>query len=251
MQAYVEYYSTRRKPQMRTRIAVIPARGGSKRIKHKNIRDFCGKPILEYVVTAAKLSSLFETIHLSTDDQEIAYIGDLLNINTSFRRPENLSNDTIGLMPVMNFVKESFKSIGNLFDEYWLLMPTAAMLLPEDLIKAADTMAYHRFEKMAMAVREYDAPIEWAYEMKSDGSLSPKQPGAFSIRSQDIEPNYFDAGMFCAFPAQHIGCGQGSDLHSVGIKIDKQRAIDIDNEEDWRMAEALFRGLQSQEVLGC
>ena len=228
---------------MRKRIAVVPARGGSKRIKHKNIRDFCGKPIVEYVINTARQSGLFDTIHLSTDDAVIASIGDSLDIDTRFRRPKHLSDDIVGLMPVMNFVKESFESIGSVFDEFWLLMPTAAMLLPEDLLKAAESMATHRFQKMVMAVREYDAPIEWAYKMKGDGSLSPQQPGAFSIRSQDIEPSYFDAGRFCAFPARHIGCNEGSDLHSVGMKIDKQRAIDIDNEEDWRVAESMFRGL--------
>ena len=131
--------------------------------------------------------------------------------------------------------------LGEQFDEIWLLMACAPMILSDDLIKASELFNKYNGKISVLSVIEYPAPIEWAFKMKSSGVLSPEHPGMFSKRSQDIEKKYYDAGAFVVFPFSEIMSVNelGTDDNFVGYILPKTRAIDIDDQNDWMIAEAM------------
>ena len=232
---------------MTRRIAIIPARGGSKRIPDKNIRDFCGKPMISYILDVAKKSELFDVIHVSTDSERIAETVTKLGFSIDFMRPANLADDNTTIMPVLRYVIDSYQQRGVEFDEVSLLMACAPLIEVKDLVGAAKLLQFHNNQKAVLGVAPYSAPIEWAFERHSDGILVPLQPGMFSVRSQDIEDKYFDAGMFCFFPVKSIleSEGAGRDDGFIGQILPKYKAVDIDEPEDWLLAEAIYMGLDS------
>jgi N-acylneuraminate cytidylyltransferase len=230
---------------MAQRIAIIPARGGSKRIPDKNIRDFCGKPMISYILDTAKKSELFDVIHVSTDSERIAETVTKLGFSVDFMRPANLADDHTTIMPVLRYVVDTYHKRDVDFEEVSLLMACAPLIEAKDLVGAAKLLQVHNCQKAVLGVAPYSAPIEWAFERHPDGTLVPLQPGTFSVRSQDIEDKYFDAGMFCFFPIRSIleSEGAGRDDGFIGQVLPKYKAIDIDQPEDWLLAEAIFMGL--------
>jgi len=224
------------------RLAIIPARIGSKRIPKKNIRDFCGRPMISYILNTAKKSKLFDVIHVSTESNEIKQVVEKLGFQVPFMRSEHLAGDSTPIVPVLKDVTDKFESMGQYFDEIWLLMACSPLIEDVDLIKAAKLFEMHGGKNPIIAVSEYPVPIEWAFTSLPNGRLSPVQPGMFAVRSQDLEKKYFDAGTFCVFPFEKIKFseGAGSDKEFVGYVISKDKAIDIDDEADWKFAEAMF-----------
>lgn len=225
------------------RLAVIPARGGSKRIPKKNIRDFCGQPMITYVLAAARDSGLFEKVHVSTESESIWNVAAQHGYRPDFARPIELADDHTPIMPVLRYVTEQYERQGQRFDEIWLLMACAPFIQPSDLSKAASLFGLHAQQKPVLAVTEYPAPIEWAFKKSTSNRLIPLQPGSFSIRSQDLEKHYYDTGSFCVFPPSRVlgSSGAGSDDGFVGYVMPKFSCIDIDDEEDWVLAESMFR----------
>src|SRR5947207_11884930 len=122
---------------MTKRIAIIPARGGSKRIVNKNIRDFCGKPMVAHVLGTAKASGLFDVIHVSTESTTIRRIVEDLGFRVDFLRPIELADDQTPIMPVLKYVADTFASRGQVFDQVWLLMACAPLIDSRDLNEAA------------------------------------------------------------------------------------------------------------------
>lgn len=230
---------------MTRRIAILPARGGSKRIPNKNIRDFCGKPIIAYALDAAHKSGLFECIHVSTDSRNITEKVVELGFEIDFMRPADLADDHTPIVPVLKYVVEQYREIGRFFDEVVLIMPCAPLIESGDLIGASALMEQFESRKQVLAVSPYPVPVEWAYDLSDDGILTPLQSGKFSIRSQDLRDKYFDVGMFCFFPVNKIlmAEGAGDDGAFVGYEVPKSKAVDIDNEDDWLFAEAIYRGM--------
>lgn len=227
------------------RLAVIPARGGSKRIPHKNIKEFCGSPIISYILTEAKLSGLFVDIHVSTDDKHIFDTCCELGFRPDFLRPSSLADDMTPIMPVVKYVTDQYRKTGTIFDEVWVLMACSPLIKSSHLINMAQVM-HDNPGKSALAVCEYSAPIEWAFTFGEDFELMPRYPGSFSKRSQDLEKHYYDSGSIAAFSAsslEHIG-SQGTDCGFLGVVIPKINAIDIDEPEDWILAEAIYRGTE-------
>lgn len=226
------------------RLAIIPARGGSKRIPHKNVRNFCGKPMIAYVLEEAKASGLFETIHVSTESSTISRTVADLGFPADFSRPESLADDHTPIMPVLNYVLEEYASRGQEFDQVWLLMACAPLIEAKHLVRAEKLFVQAGEREPLLAVSEFQAPIEWAFSRKPDGRLVPVQPGMFAVRSQDLEKRYYDAGSFAVFPAAtvKISQGVGSDANFIGYVLPKGTAIDIDDERDWALAEAMYRG---------
>lgn len=224
------------------RLAIIPARGGSKRIPHKNIKPFCGKPMIAHVLDAAANSNLFETIHVSTDSENIAGVVKGLGHEIDFMRPKKLSDDFTPIMPVLKYVLEEYEKTGQSFDQVWLLMACSPLLEPKDLKEAEDIFNCSDKQRALLAVSEYPVPVEWAFSMNKERELTPLQPGMFSKRSQDIETKYFDAGTFAIFPSSIIfeAEGAGSDKSFIGYPLPKGTAIDIDTEDDWLLAEAIY-----------
>ncbi len=228
---------------MKTRLAIIPARGGSKRIPNKNIRDFCGNPIITYALAAARESGLFETIHVSTESEDIRAVATQFGLSPAFSRPLHLADDDTPIMPVLRHVVEEYATRGKEFDEIWLIMACSPLIDPCDLTKAALMFESSSNQQGLLAVSEYPAPIEWAFSRSESGALTPVQAGMFAVRSQDLEKCYFDAGSFAVFPPKRVleSEGAGSDSGFIGYPLPKGAAIDIDDEQDWQLAEALFR----------
>ncbi len=225
------------------RLAVIPARGGSKRIPNKNIREFCGKPMIAHVLEAARASRLFDVIHVSTESTAIGDVVSGLGFAAEFARPMALADDHTPIMPVLKFVADEYAKRGRHFDQIWLLMACAPLVEAGDLVEAEKLFSLAGGRDPLLAVSEYQAPIEWAFNRKPDGRLEPVQPGMFAVRSQDLGKKYFDAGSFAAFPAATVRAseGAGSDSGFIGYALPKGTAVDIDDEQDWALAEAIFR----------
>jgi len=228
---------------MKRRLAIVPARGGSKRILNKNIRQFCGQPMIAHILNTAQSSGLFDIIHVSTDSDEIRVVVEQLGFAVDFMRPSNLADDHTPIMPVMKYVADIFAEQGELFDEVWLLMACSPLIEAEDLQQAAALFDRSGSNTCVLGVAEYQVPVEWAFRRLPDGVMSPLQPGMFATRSQDLEKKYFDAGVFAAFPTAKVRSseGAGSDDGFIGHIISKSKAIDIDDEADWIHAELMYQ----------
>lgn len=228
---------------MTKRIAIVPARGGSKRIPRKNIRKFAGKPMIAYALETAQKSGLFHKIHVSTEDTEITEIVKSCGLEIDFERPSFLSDDVTPIMPVLKYVLEKYQSIGEFYDEVCLLMACNPLIEPSDLISASEKFNNHLAASPVLAVSEYPVPIEWAFDMDERSSqLRPLNKGMFAVSSGDLVAKYFDAGSFSIWPSSIIlsSTGAGSDEKFIGFKLPKSKCIDIDEEEDWIIAEALY-----------
>ena len=228
---------------MPRRIAIIPARGNSKRIPQKNIRMFCGKPMIAYTLQAAQASGLFDIIHVSTDSSQIRDIVEQYGFSVDFLRPDHLADDLTPIMPVLKYAAETYAERGEIFDQVWLLMACAPLVKASDLKQAAQLFEKVGSRNSVIAVAEFPVPIEWAFSRNPDGKLIPIKPGMFATRSQDLEKKYFDAGVFAAFPAANVldSEGAGTDSDFIGYIISKDKAIDIDDEVDWEFAEAMYQ----------
>jgi pseudaminic acid cytidylyltransferase len=234
---------------MTRRLAIIPARGGSKRIPRKNVREFCGQPMIAYTLETARQSGLFETIHVSTEDEEVRTTVEGLGFTIDFPRPAHLSDDFTPIMPVMKYVTDTYAGRGHAFDEVWLLMACAPFIELNDLREAAALFQRAGGRRPVLAVTPYPSPIEWAYARSDDGALTPLQPGKFAIRSQDLEPRFFNTGTFAVFASAAVreSEGPGSDRNFVGYVIGKDRAIDVDDEDDWKLAELIYQARRMRD----
>ena len=227
------------------RIAIIPARGGSKRIPKKNIKNFCGKPIIYYTIDYARKSNLFDVIHVSTDDKEIIEEITKINCVPRFFRPKNLSDDQTTLVSVLKFVVKKFERLGIKFDEVWLLMACAPLLTVKDLLNAKDFYTNTKHDCM-IGVSEYSAPIEWAFELDYSNKLIPVNPGMFKKSSREFTPKFFDTGSFAVFKTDILLSlnESGSDDIFCGYKLPRIKAVDIDNILDWKFAEEIYQLLK-------
>ena len=234
---------------MSRRLAIIPARGGSKRISDKNIKDFCGRSMISYILKTARQSGLFDLIHVSTDNQRIVQVVEGLGFPVDFLRPNDLADDETPIMPVLRYVTERYIALGKEFDQVCLLMACAPLIEPADLKEAAKLFAKFEGTRSVLAVAQFPAPIEWSFERSANGELTPVQPGKFAIPSQDIGVKYYDAGTFAFFPARRVlkAEGAGVDTNFVGYVLQRDKAIDIDNAEDWVFAELLYLGRKQQK----
>ena len=234
---------------MKKRIAIIPARGNSKRIPNKNILNFCGKPMISYVLNTIQKSNLFDVIHVSTDSNQICEKVEKLGFPVDFLRPAELADDYTPIMPVLKHVCYEYKKQGVEFDQVWMITPTSPFLESKDFFDADTLMDEADGQAQLLAVSEYQVPIEWAFKRSTDGALYPVKEGMFSIRSQDLEPKYFDVGSLAVFPAEIVmnSEGAGSDSGFIGMVLPKHKAIDIDTSDDWEFAEALYMGLKKSK----
>ncbi len=221
---------------MKTRLLIIPARKGSKRIRNKNIRKFCGKPIINYSIETALKSKLFKKIHISTNNLKIKKIIKKYPIKIDFFRPNKISGDKVGLMEVFKFVEKKYKEFGNNFDEIWYLTPCSPLIKPQDLVKASKF--FNRIQKgFMLAVSEFSPPVQWAFSKKKN-ILKPLNKKILKLRSQDLSKTFYDTGTFGAFKTKDLN---DSKFNLVGYKLPRYKGIDIDNLEDWVMAEKIYK----------
>jgi N-acylneuraminate cytidylyltransferase len=226
-------------------LAIIPARGGSKRIKDKNITDFLGKPLMAYSIEAAQQSKLFELIHVSTDSEQIKTVATVLQTHTEFTRESSLADDHTGIVPVLRWVVRQFLYRGQSFDDICMLMPTAPLITTTDLTSAYEVFINNERKVPVVAVASYPVPIEWAYEMETGtGKLIRAIPEKkTNLRSQDLGQKFYDAGAFAFFETQQL-LNESYDLgcELIGYPLARERAVDIDNQEDLEFAKILYRG---------
>lgn len=226
------------------KIAIIPARGGSKRIPHKNIVDFCGKPMIAYALETVEKTGLFDKIHVSTDSQKIAEVVKSLGFTIDFMRPAVLADDHTGIMPVLANVLNEYDRLKQIYNHIMVLIPCCPLLLPEDIVRGYKTYFLFKGERPLHVVTSYPVPVEWAYYRDADGVLIPKNPGAYAIRSQDFEPVYYECGPFSLFNRNHIFSNTpATDEGFCSITLPRNRAIDIDEPEDLIFAESVYRVL--------
>lgn len=226
-------------------LAIMPARGGSKRIKNKNIVDFCGQPLLAYALQAARQSDLFDHIHVSTEDAAIADVAGNLGFMPEFLRDPALADDHTPLLPVLRWVLERFVERGRHFDSVCLLMPTAPLIEAEDLRQAHALFERHGRRRPVLAMADFPCPVEWAFRLDPDDSLVPCQPGMANVRSQDLPKAYYDSGTFIFFPAADILAPTHDDPGYLGYALPRHKAVDIDTLEDLELAAILHRGLKA------
>ena len=178
------------------RLLIIPARGNSKRIKNKNIKLFCGKPIINYSLLSATKSKLFNKIHVSTDSKKIFNTVINCGYKIDFMRPKKISSSKAQIIDVLRFVTQEYSNRGLEFDEIWSLSACAPLITYKDLLKASKYLKKNN-NKIILPITEYSAPIEWAFKLnKSSKILQPLNLGAYKIRSQDFKKKYHDVGSF-------------------------------------------------------
>lgn len=227
------------------KIAVIPARGGSKRIPRKNIKLFCGKPMIAWSIEAAKASGLFDRIIVSTDDIEIAEVAKEWGAAVPFMRPVELSDDYTGTTPVIAHATQWAVDQGLDVAAVCCICATAPFIRVDDLARGWETLNTGSWD-YAFAATDFAAPIFRSFEQTAEGGIQMFFPENFSKRSQDLPTALHDAGQFYwGRPAAWLEGKRVFDQGSVPIIIPRWRVQDIDTAEDWLRAELMFRTMET------
>lgn len=224
---------------MPNKIAIITARGGSKRIPKKNIKDFLGKPIISYSIETALKSKLFDEVMVSTDDEEISKIAIQYGATVPFLRSKKNSDDFTGTAQVLIEVLEKYIEMGESYDHVCCIYPTAPFISSERLEKAYELMLNKNY-KSVFPIVCYSSPIQRALRV-SNSKVSMFQSDYINKRSQDLEKAYYDAGQFYWFQTKFFL--KDKTLHTDmtgGIILSDFEAHDIDTPEDWEMAELKY-----------
>lgn len=227
------------------KVAIIPARGGSKRIPRKNIKAFCGKPMIAWSIAAAKASGCFDKIIVSTDDLEIAEVATQWGAEAPFMRPPKLSDDYTGTIPVIRHAVQWLQEHEGPVDYACCIYATAPFVSVEDLQRGW-LLINGTEHDYAFSVTSYAFPIQRAIRITERGSVAMFNPEHFMTRSQDLEEAWHDAGQFywgtaAAWLAEKPLFADGS----VPVKLPRYRVQDIDTPEDWTRAEWLFKAMQA------
>ncbi|MDV7137591.1 pseudaminic acid cytidylyltransferase [Maribacter sp. TH_r10] len=221
-------------------LAVIPARGGSKRIPRKNIKPFLGKPIIAYSIEAALKSDLFDEVMVSTDDKEIAEIAKKYGAKVPFLRSEDNANDFAVLADVIEEVIIKYKSKGMVFENVCCILPTAPFVTSEKIKEAYKKLAHNDFDSV-FPVLEFSYPIQRSLKAEHD-KISMVWPEHLNTRSQDLEPRYHDAGQFYWIKSKAFLEEKKILTYNTGaINISILHAQDIDTETDWKLAEIKYK----------
>ncbi|MDC0235173.1 pseudaminic acid cytidylyltransferase [Candidatus Marinimicrobia bacterium] len=224
-------------------VAVIPARGGSKRIPRKNIREFYGKPMIAWPIEVAKRSKLFDRIIVSTDDEEIAIVAKSFGAEVPFMRPVELSNDYAGTTEVITHAVSWMYEQGWQPDAVCCIYATSVFLNKDDLLKGFEALNTGKW-KYAFSVTEFEFPIFRSFKEIPTGGVEMLFPEHFESRSQDLPEALHDAAQFywgkseAWLKSLHL-----FDRYSFPVKIPHWRVQDIDTEDDWGQAEIIFKKL--------
>jgi pseudaminic acid cytidylyltransferase len=224
-------------------IAIIPARGGSKRIPHKNIKSFCGKPIIAYSIQAAKASGLFDRIIVTTDDEEIANVARSYGAEIPFMRPKELSDDHTATIPVIAHAIQTLQDQGTIIDAACCIYATAPFVRAEDINSAYAMMISHN-KSYAFPITTFPFPIFRAIKRDETGNIEMFWPEHFATRSQDLSEAYHDAGQF--YWGKVDAWLSGTPIFSKAattVVLPRHQVQDIDTPEDWLQAELMFKAI--------
>lgn len=225
-------------------LALITARGGSKRIPRKNIKNFNGKPIIAYSIEAALGAGVFDEVMVSTDDEEIAEISRSYGASVPFLRSEKTSNDFATTSDVINEVISEYEKRGKKFDIITCIYPTAPFITSEKLKKAVEDLESSDADSLIPVVR-FSYPPQRAMEIQ-DGKLVFRQPENLKARSQDLTPHYHDAGQFYVTRTESFLRTNSLLMGSIiPLELSELEVQDIDNEVDWKLAELKYNLMYS------
>jgi N-acylneuraminate cytidylyltransferase len=221
-------------------IAIIPARGGSKRIPRKNIKNFCGQPIIAYSIKAALDSQLFDEVMVSTDDEEIAEIGRVYGASVPFLRSSDNSNDYATTASVLHEVLSNYATQNRNFEYACGIYPTAPFITARKLKDAYQLLVDKHFDTV-LPIQPFSFPIQRAFYKEND-KVRWVEPNHALTRSQDLPRTFHDAGQFYFFNVDTFQLTRQLLMPNSGaIEISELEAQDIDNETDWKLAEMKFR----------
>jgi pseudaminic acid cytidylyltransferase len=223
-------------------LAVIPARSGSKRIPHKNIKSFLGKPMISYAIKVAMESGLFDRIVVSTDDQKIAEIANEFGAETPFLRPDDLADDYTPTVAVVAHAIAQCCSVNSTYSHVCCIYPCVPFLTPADFVDSLEQLKCSG-AKFCFPVTEYAASIYRALRMDHNGFLLPIDRNFELTRTQDIETTFHDAGQFYWGTTESWLTIKTIHSHAIGYKTPKWRTIDIDTPDDWCRAELIYTAL--------
>lgn len=231
-------------------VAIITARGGSKRIPKKNIKEFCGKPIIAYSIEAALNSKAFDEVMVSTDSEEIKAVAESYGAKVPFLRSEAASNDFAVTADVIAEVLEQYEKSGKAFDLYACIYPTAPFVTEKKLLEAI-SLFNSRDAQSLVAVVPYSFPPQRAFLIR-DGSVKYQYPKYAMERSQDLEKIYHDCGQFY-FGRVKDFMKQKTLIMSrtIAYIISENEVQDIDTEQDWTLAELKFMHMHGNGTFRC
>ena len=229
------------------KLCVIPARGGSKRIPRKNIRDFCGKPMIAWSIEVAHASSCFDQVIVSTDDEEIAEVALHWGAEVPFRRPVELSGDFAGTTPVISHAVQWFLDSGREIEAVCCLYATAPFVEPSEIRCGLDLLMQMANNRFVFTATPYPFPIQRALGIDPvSGDAFMWHPENFDTRSQDLESSYHDCGQF--YWGRSQAWLESSNLFegSRPLILPRWRVQDIDTEDDWIQAEFMQQVLSQR-----
>jgi pseudaminic acid cytidylyltransferase len=227
-------------------VAVIPARGGSKRIPRKNVKLFGGRPMIAHSIDAARESGVFSRIVVSTDDPEISEIALAHGAEVPFVRPPELANDHAATIPVIAHAVRWLESTGESIDACCCLYATAPFVQPEELRRGAELLRGGTW-KYVFSATTFGFPIFRSIRRLEDGGVEMFYPEHFATRSQDLPEAWHDAGQFYwGRPGAWLAGDQFFAPWSTIVPLPRWRVQDIDTPDDWDRAEALWRVMQER-----
>ena len=229
---------------MQNRLCIIPARGGSKRIPRKNIKNFLGKPIIAYSIESAINSGLFTEIMVSTDDSEIADIAIQYGAVVPFMRSKENANDHATTMQVLIEVIDAYTAKGCSFDQFCCIYPTAPFVTEKTLKDAFGLFDRNNFDSL-FPVMKYSFPIQRSLKKNIDSMLTYSFEETKNMRSQDLSDRFHDAGQFYWFKKEVLETDSIVTARTGGIEINELQGQDIDSDMDWKLAEMKYELLQS------
>lgn len=218
-------------------LCIIPARGGSKRIPRKNIKNFLGKPIIAYSIEAALNTGLFEEVMVSTDDLEIAEVAKKHGAKVPFMRSAETANDYASTRDVLNEVLSEYQNRGEAFDAICCLYATAPLIASDDIAEAYKLFNHSKYACVYPVV-PFSYPIWRCLDVAEDGSMKRHWPEFENSRSQDLPKEYHDSGTFYWHKVKE---GQIVDGLLGAIILSEERVQDIDTETDWKLAEMKYK----------
>jgi pseudaminic acid cytidylyltransferase len=223
------------------KLAIIPARGGSKRIERKNIKNFLGRPIIAYSIRTAIRSKLFDEVMISTDDEEIADIAQFYGATVPFFRSSENASDYATTVDVLLEVLNKYQSLGIRFDQACCIYPTAPMVSPSQLNLAYQKLVRQNFNSV-IPVTEFTYSIYRALAVQDGGQLKMINAQNEQIRSQDLPKAYHDAGQFYWFDVNKLQEEKTLFSQNTGsVILDPLEVQDIDTETDWKLAEMKYK----------
>lgn len=224
-------------------LCIIPARGGSKRISGKNIKEFCGKPMIAYAIETAQSSNLFDHIVVSTDDSLTADIARQFGAQVPFRRPSYLSDDFTPTVSVVKHAISEAEQLGMVFESVCCIYPAVPLIQSNDL-RLALALLIGKTDLYSFPITEFPSSPYRALKLGTNNRLEPVYPESELKRSQDLTESYHDAGQF--YWARKATWQSVERIHSngIGLVVPRWRVVDIDTPEDWEMAALLYGALQ-------